>query len=184
MEVETKALEVTENVELAQRPVYGFSAPETMKLKGIVGGREVIVLIDCGATHNFIHQKLAEELKLQAAKTSNYRIVLGNGTAIRVQGICRTTIQGITVVEDLLPLDLGKMDVILGMAWLCTTGFMEVHWPTTTMIFASGDNQVTLKRNPSLTKAEISLKVMTKTWEVEDQGLLIEFQNLEIEEEE
>lgn len=47
--------EVTEKVELGLQSMLGFSTPETMKLKGKVSGREVIVLIDCGATHNFIH---------------------------------------------------------------------------------------------------------------------------------
>lgn len=83
-EVETKALEVADNVELALRSIYGFLAPRMMKLKGIVVGNEMIVLIDCGATHNFIHQRLAEELKLQVVETSNYRIVVGNGTTIKV----------------------------------------------------------------------------------------------------
>lgn len=61
---------------------------------------------------------------------------------------------------------------------------MGVHWPSLTMTFAFRDNQVMLRGDPSLTKAEVSLKVMTKTWEAEDQGFLIEFQNMEIEEEE
>lgn len=111
------------------------------------------------------------------AKTSNYETVVGNGTTIRGQGICRSVmvmLSEITIVEVFLQLDLGKTDVILGMALLCTTSFMGVHWPTLTT-FASKDNQVKLKRDPSLTKAEVNLKVMTKTWEVEDQGFLIEF---------
>lgn len=186
VEVKTKALELTENMELALRSVYGFSAPGTMKLKWIVGGKEVVILINCGATPNFIHKKLVEELKLQVAKTSNYDIIVGNGTTIRGQGICKSVmvlLQGITMVNDFLPLDLGKMDVILGMLWLCTIGFMGVHWPTLTMTFAAGNEQVTLKGDPSLTRAEVSLKVMTITWEAEDQDFMIEFQNLEMEEE-
>lgn len=46
--METKALEVVENVKLALRSVYRFLALGTMKLKGIMGGKEVIVLIDGG----------------------------------------------------------------------------------------------------------------------------------------
>lgn len=183
--IEKKAMEVAENVQLALRSVYGFSAPRTMKMKGIVGGKEAIVLIDCGATHNFIHQKLADELNLQVAETLNYGIVVGNGKAIRGQGVCKSVmvmLQGITIVNDFLPLELGKMDVILGMAWLSTTGFIGVHWPSLTMTFAVGEDQVTLKGDPSLTKTEVSLKVLTKTWETEDQEYLVEIQNKEAEE--
>ena len=56
--------EAAEKVELTLRSVFGFSTPGTMKLKGKIGDREVIVLIDCGATHNFIHQQLVDKLKI------------------------------------------------------------------------------------------------------------------------
>lgn len=35
-----------------------------------------------------------------------------------------------------------------------------------------------------MTKSEVSLRVMSKSWEVEDQGFLIEFQHLEVEKDE
>ncbi|TYJ98046.1 peroxidase 64 [Cucumis melo var. makuwa] len=67
------------------------------------------------------------------------------------------------------------------MQWLSTTGFMEIHWPSMTMVFMVGSSQVILKGDPSLAKAECSLKTISKTWEEEDQGFLIEFQKIEIE---
>lgn len=63
-------------------------------------------------------------------------------------------------------------------------GHMGVDWPSMTMMFTKGDHKVTSKGNPSLTKAEVSLKMLTKTWEQNDQGFLIEFQNLLMEESE
>lgn len=45
-----------------------------------------------------------------------------------------------------------------------------------------GDSKVTIKGDPSLTKAEISLKMMTKTWSEVDQGFLIELRGMNIEE--
>ena len=41
----------------------------------MVQDKEVIVLIDCGATHNYIHQKWVEQLRLLFTKTSNYEVV-------------------------------------------------------------------------------------------------------------
>ena len=37
-------------------------------MKGYVEGKEVVLLIDNGTTHNFIHQTLAEEKKLPMEK--------------------------------------------------------------------------------------------------------------------
>ncbi|TYK22651.1 reverse transcriptase [Cucumis melo var. makuwa] len=47
-------------------------------------------------------------------------------------------------------------------------------------VFMAGTTQVVLKGDPSLTKIECSLKTISKTWEEEDQGFLLEFQGVEI----
>lgn len=54
-----------------------------MKLKGLVDGKEVVVMVDCGATHNFIHQRLVDELQLPLPATSHYGVVVGNGVALK-----------------------------------------------------------------------------------------------------
>lgn len=61
-ETEAKQLEVVDRVELALRSIMGFSAPGMMKVKGSAGKKEVIILIDCGATHNFLSLGLVKEL--------------------------------------------------------------------------------------------------------------------------
>lgn len=47
-----------------------------MKLKGEVRGKDVVVLIDCGATHNFIHNKIVEEKKLPLEKGTQFGVPL------------------------------------------------------------------------------------------------------------
>lgn len=121
--------EPEEKVELALRSVLGFSTPGTMKLKGRIGEREVVVLIDCGATHNFIHRQLVDKLNIPVTNTTHYGIVIGNRSAIQGKGVCKEVIielLGVTVMENFLPIDLGRIDVILGMSWLHTIGYMGV----------------------------------------------------------
>jgi hypothetical protein len=36
-----------------------FSAPQTLKLIGYIKHRKVIILVDSGSTHNFIHRHIA-----------------------------------------------------------------------------------------------------------------------------
>lgn len=86
----------------------------------------------------------------------------------------------LTIMEDFLPFELGRVDVILGMIWLCKMGYMEVNWPTLTMTFKSGEKKVT-KGDASLTAAEVTLKTLTQSWEDEDMGFVVEVHHLELE---
>lgn len=161
---ELRVVELEEKAEVSLRSLLGFSRIDTMKLLGEVKQREVVILIDCRATHNFIHRSLAEELELPFTRTVEYGVVIGNGNAINGHDVCQAVtvkVAGLEITTDLLPIDLGQMDIILGMQWLCTTGFMGVHWPTLTMSFMVGANQVILKGDPALTKSEVSLKAFS-----------------------
>jgi hypothetical protein len=40
----------------------GFSSPQTLKLIGYIKHRKVIILVDSGSTHNFIHRRIAKKL--------------------------------------------------------------------------------------------------------------------------
>ena len=44
------------------------------------------MLIGCGATHNFIAQRLVLEEKLKVG-TMNYGVIMGTGTAVKGKGL-------------------------------------------------------------------------------------------------
>lgn len=107
-------------------------------------------------------------------------VTIGHGSDIVGRGTCKkieVILPELVIQVDFLAMELGKMDVILGMPWLCSAGFMGVHWPSKSIAFMAGNRTIILKGDPFLTTAECSLKTITKTWENEDQGFLIEFQN-------
>ncbi|KAA0050298.1 putative dual-specificity RNA methyltransferase RlmN [Cucumis melo var. makuwa] len=83
-----------------------------MKLRGKVKGREVIVLIDCGTTHNLTHKKMVDELNLPV--TDETRFWSYHRVEVRLPELI--------VRADLLTIDLGKMDEILGMLRLLKRG--------------------------------------------------------------
>ncbi|KAL0536628.1 hypothetical protein IC582_025586 [Cucumis melo] len=157
--------------ELFLNSVVELNDPSTLKVRGKLQGREVIILIDCGATHNFISEKLVKSLQLPIEETAHYGVILGSGTAIQGKG------------EEFLPLELGGVDVVLGMQWLHSLGVTVVDWKNLTLTFSAEGKQICVKRDPSLTKARISLKSMFKTWVDQDEGFFIECRAIEVCEE-
>lgn len=151
--------------ELSINSVIGFTEPHTMRLEGSISGEKVIVLIDCGATHNFISMELVRKLKLPIATTTEYGVSMGNGLTVQGDGICKAVtlnLQNLSIVEEFLPIDLGGTDVVLGMKWLESLGDMHVNWQLLTMRFNISGINVTLKGDPSLGRSLISLKAMVK----------------------
>ncbi|KAA0059953.1 ty3-gypsy retrotransposon protein [Cucumis melo var. makuwa] len=105
-------------VELSINSLVGLTNPGTMKVRGKLQEEEIVVLIDCGATHNFISKKLVKEKKLHTKETAHYGVILGYGTAIKGKGVCENVellLNEWKVKTEFIPLELGGADAILGM---------------------------------------------------------------------
>lgn len=74
-------------IELSRHSVAGISSPKTLKLRGIIHGVPVVVLVDSGATHCFISQKLVTQIKVPVLQ-SNFQVTIGNGENVKGGGIC------------------------------------------------------------------------------------------------
>ncbi|PWA65784.1 hypothetical protein CTI12_AA332280 [Artemisia annua] len=115
----------------------------TMRLKGILGGEEIVVLIDCGASNNFISAHLVERLGITVKDTPTFSLSLSNGGTVYNQGICKGVVISfpeLQVVEDFLQLKMSNTrnyEVILGIKWLKTLGDVMANWQLFTMTFVS-----------------------------------------------
>lgn len=50
----------------------GISSPQTLKIRGFIKHHPVVVLIDSGSTHNFIHQRVATVVHYFVRVVSNF----------------------------------------------------------------------------------------------------------------
>ncbi|PKU62678.1 hypothetical protein MA16_Dca029061 [Dendrobium catenatum] len=69
-----------------------------MKVRGEIADREVLVLIDSGATHNFISAQIVDQLGMELVDTGGYGVMMGTRKVEMGRGICRgvvLTIQGL-----------------------------------------------------------------------------------------
>jgi hypothetical protein len=65
-----------------------ISTPHTLNLKGYIKHHLVVVLIDSGNTHNFIHHRLADEIHCFVFLVSNFQILIANGGTMKCGGRC------------------------------------------------------------------------------------------------
>ncbi|MCI49175.1 pentatricopeptide repeat-containing protein, partial [Trifolium medium] len=61
----------------------------TMNIEGKIVEVDVLVLIDSGATHNFISPQISTALGLNITPMSEKSVKLGDGHQIKSQGICK-----------------------------------------------------------------------------------------------
>lgn len=90
-----------------------------------------MVLVDCGATSNFISKELMEELKLKVEDTPEYFVEVGIGAKVRNWGIYKhlnMKIQGVGVKQNFFILELEGKKVVLGMDWLAILGDIEANF--------------------------------------------------------
>lgn len=94
-------------------------------------------MIDPGATHNFVSVPIVEELGMVVTDAGGFGVSLGNGEAIRGNGLCKDVeliLDGSLAIKvDMLPLELGNSDIILGVQWLETLGTVVSNWRTQVM---------------------------------------------------
>ncbi|BAU00973.1 hypothetical protein VIGAN_11011900 [Vigna angularis var. angularis] len=68
------SVEEAQTMELSACSAEGLTPPKTMKLTGVIGERKVVVLIDSGASHNFVSRRAVEELKLPVMAIAARRV--------------------------------------------------------------------------------------------------------------
>ena len=133
--------------------VHGLSKRSTMKLQGKIQDRDIVILIDPSATHNFICGKLVEELKLPLLPMPPYCIVLGDGPVVFGKGKYAEVpiiTQGIMIIDEFLPLTLSSIHVIMRKQWLDSIGWVHQHFQNLIMKFIVDGQVHILQSDPNL----------------------------------
>ena len=58
---EPSLIELKDAVELSPNSMVGLTMSGIMKIKGMIGSKEVIILVNSGATHNFLSLDLVQQ---------------------------------------------------------------------------------------------------------------------------
>lgn len=154
---------------ISLKSFWGLTSPTTTKMRGVLRKQSVVVMLDSGATHNFISPALLTRAHLKTSTSPGLEIVLGTGVSVQSSGVCENVevmIQGAKFTTSFIVLELGKVDVILGVQWLRTLGKCEIDWEKHEYSFWHEGKQVTLVGDPSLHAPQSSLKTMQPEAEI------------------
>ncbi|XP_056695073.1 uncharacterized protein [Spinacia oleracea] len=155
----------------------GFS---TMRVRGVVQGKPIQILVDSGSTHNFVDLSIAQKLGCKVETIPPQAITVADGNHLACQHICKGftwTMQGISFEADVLLIPLGSCDMVLGVQWLSLLGpiswdFMQLH-----MEFYFNGKTVLLKGIPSKKLKVIEGETSSKVFSTAVQLCLIQVQD-------
>lgn len=179
---ETKEFTETTMMGLSLNSFLGLSSPTTTKLAGSIKKSQVVVMLDSGAIHNFISPVAVKKNRLSVIQNPNLNVLLGTGLKVQGTWICHSVqlvLPDMTFKADFIILELGNVDIILGVQWLRTLGTCLVDWEWYIWSFTYNGKLVTLIGGPTLHGTRVSLKMFTSEVTVQTRGVEMELKGME-----
>ena len=173
--------EIGETPQLSMNSIVGFTSRQSLKVWGNIDDHKVKVLIDCGATHNFISKELVEKLQLKVDDTPSYVVEVGDGHKIKCKGVCREVrlkVQEVPVQQQFFLFGLEGIDMVLGTDWLASLGEIRANFEEQTLVLKIDGRKVIIKGEPELLKKDVSLKSMLKALH-QGKGFLIDYHHIQ-----
>ena len=133
--------------EITLYALLGSPSPGRMRIRGIINGHWVIILIDTSSTHNFLDAAILSKLQLQLDLTVSFEVKVGNGETIKTKGVCvdvKVVMQGHVFSMDLNVLPLGDCELVLETQWLRSLGLIQWEFLALSMQFMHLGRPMTL----------------------------------------
>ncbi|XP_004514016.3 uncharacterized protein [Cicer arietinum] len=162
----------------------GFTTTRSWKVEGLLEGVAVVILIDCGASHNFIAIELVERLHLTVMETSPYMVEVGDGHKVRCKGKCaqlKFQMQNLEAIQDFYLFTLKGVDMVLGLDWLAGLGEIKADFGKLELTLKQGEKFIRIAGNPALTKTELPFGALMQVLKEEGEGLLIQCERTKTE---
>lgn len=110
----------------------------TLRFLGFVGSHELRILVDSGATHNFIDYTRANDMLLPLRR-AHLPVTLASGAQVLSRGVCcslQLSIRSASFVLDVYTAELpDNVDIVLGTLWLASLGPIMMDFSTLSMSF-------------------------------------------------
>jgi hypothetical protein len=162
----------------------GISTPQTLKIKGYIKKKKVIVLIDSGSTHNFIHYKLFKALNCFVYPMPKFQVMILDGGTINCSGKwnkINLTMGEYVMNSPIIDIPIGGVDVLLGIQWLQSLGTMDFNFQELFMKCSLEGNKIELRGITGKPGKVISSNGMTKLLKKGHQGIIAQLFSLYVQ---
>jgi hypothetical protein len=164
--------------------LVGISIPQTLKIEGYIKKKKVIVLIDSGSTHNFIHYKLAKALNCFVYQMPEFQVMIADGGTINFLGKCNKinlTMGEYVMNSPMISIPMGGLDVVLGIQWLQSLGTMDFNFQELFMKFSLEGKEIELRGITGKPRKVISSNGTTKLLKKGHQGVIGQLFSLDVQ---
>jgi hypothetical protein len=129
--------------------ISGVPKYNTFRMRGVSQGQKVSVLIDGGASHNFIDSTLLRRRHIPTVEFEGFKVEVAGGRTMPcdryIPGL-KLTLGRHEMIQDVYVMDLPVTNIILGVQWLSTLGPITTNYKTVEMSFTEeGGRKVVLR---------------------------------------
>ncbi|XP_038678483.1 uncharacterized protein LOC119979936 [Tripterygium wilfordii] len=163
--IEPKLMKIQFEPTVTLQAIRGDTSPETMRVVGYVGSMPLTILVDSGATHNFVDATIATQLELPVKSIGPTPVKVANGEKLQCCGLIERLVvrcQGTNFPVSGYIVPLGGCDLVLGIEWLQELGNICWNFQELTMAFIWQGKQCDLRGLHSQKEAVSSMQLMEK----------------------
>ncbi|KAF8409892.1 hypothetical protein HHK36_002410 [Tetracentron sinense] len=138
----------TEDLEIFVHALVGSASHHTMRIRGYIKRRSVVILIDSGSAHNFLDPSVAKRTGCEIHSIEPIYVTIAKSERIQSMAVCRNfqwVMQGSTFETEMRLLSLGGCDMVLGVQCLSTLGPIMWDFEKLRMEFTSYGRQHVLR---------------------------------------
>lgn len=145
--------------------LYSFQKNESLRIRGVLNGQQLIALIDSSATQNFIDEGLVARRGLQTQDVDGFRVMVADGfiiTCTRMIPQLSLQLGSCEVKDDFYVVSIGDTDVVLDIQWLRSLGEITPNFQTMELKFKSKGKNAVLRGISNGEPQVVSFKCMEK----------------------
>jgi hypothetical protein len=157
----------------------GIPIFHTFRMRGGVQGHRVIVLVDGGASYNFIDSSLMERKSIAAESFEGFSVVIpGENTLDCTRYVPRMTLNlgNYMLTDDFYMVKIPDTNMVLGVQWLYSLGRYSTNYQTMEMEFqGQDDKRVVLRGMNTYPPKVVTMKMMEAVMRWDDIARVAEF---------